>query len=157
MIGLWLPTDCLWFIKVVPNFPLNLVSIALVMFVWSSECSNQPLQLWKTSQPLGTDSYVKKEKRKKQKEEVFLPEMAARGFARMLAWHLEADISARFIISGYGYLSLYICCTTTKSGRKKEKKELVINAAIFFFFLKLITFPNYRFTMALAVHVCVPC
>ena len=80
-----------------------------------------------------------------------MPEMAARGFARMLAGHLEADISARFI------MSLYICCTTTKSGRKKEKKELVINAAIFFFFLKLITFPNYRFTMALAVHVCVPC
>jgi hypothetical protein len=64
--------------------------------------------------------------------------MAARGFARMLAGHLEADISVRFIISGYGYLSLYTFVVPLPKvvERKKEKKELVISTAIFFLFPK---------------------
>jgi hypothetical protein len=60
--------------------------------------------------------------------------MAARGFARMLAGHLEADISVRFYY--FGQQPILVVVPAEKK-KERKKKELVINSN---FFSELITF-----------------
>lgn len=59
--------------------------------------------------------------------------MAARGFARMLAGHLEADISVRFYYVGQQPILVVV-----PAEKKKERKRNLSSTAIFF--SELITF-----------------
>lgn len=73
--------------------------------------------------------------------------MAARGFARMLAGHLEADISVRFYYVGQQPILVVV---PAEKKKERKKKELVINSNFFF---RAHHIPNYRFTVALAVYM----
>jgi hypothetical protein len=74
--------------------------------------------------------------------------MAARGFARMLAGHLEADISVRFYYFGQQPI-LVVVPAEKKKERKKEKGTCHQQH----FFFRAHHIPNYRFTVALAVYM----